>query len=163
MRILVYKRTHIGDPDREGRFGINGCMGSIRALEYDAVIGIGALTPEARSHGIHGRINWIGIGPQKDWGSAAMKIDSRGPQVRFRRFGLWENAGPLLRTEAPMLARRFYEGRARYVVAGFTPAEQREAESILGLIGKHQSASSHQAVRCKPKKTKGNCPPRRRC
>jgi len=26
-RVLVYKRTHHGDPDHYGQFGINDCMG----------------------------------------------------------------------------------------------------------------------------------------
>ncbi len=29
LRILTYKRTHIGDPDSIGQFGINDCMGRV--------------------------------------------------------------------------------------------------------------------------------------
>lgn len=39
MRTLVYKRTHNGDPDAEGRFGIHDCMGQVRGYGYEAVIG----------------------------------------------------------------------------------------------------------------------------
>jgi hypothetical protein len=163
VRILVYKRTHIGDPDRKGRFGINTCMGAVRALEYDAVIGIGALTAEARLCGIDGRINWIGIGPKKDWSASAMEIDPRGPQVRFRKFKLWDDAGPLLHVVGPMLARRFYERNARFVIEGLSAAEQREAEAILGLIGKHRGAPTRLTAGRKPARGKGGCPPRKRC
>jgi hypothetical protein len=39
MRILTYKRTHVGDPDQDGRFGIYDCMGRVRNYPFDAVIG----------------------------------------------------------------------------------------------------------------------------
>jgi hypothetical protein len=38
MRTLIYKRTHTGDPDASGCFGIFDCMGRVRALDFDAVI-----------------------------------------------------------------------------------------------------------------------------
>ena len=37
--VLIYKRTHTGDPDKNGIFGINNCMGSVRDWEFYAVIG----------------------------------------------------------------------------------------------------------------------------
>jgi hypothetical protein len=163
MRILIYKRTHRGDPDQKGRFGINTCMGSVRALEYDAVIGIGAMTSEAQSHGIHGRINWIGVGPKKDWSASAMRIDPRGPQVRFEEFALWEDAGPPLQADAPLLARRFYEKKARYVLTGLSSEEQKEAESILKLIGKFRGRASSSKTQCSPSKVGRGCPPRTQC
>jgi len=43
MRILIYKRTHTGDPDLKGRFGIHDCMGRVRDYDYDAVIGVGGI------------------------------------------------------------------------------------------------------------------------
>jgi hypothetical protein len=138
-------------------------MGAVRALEYDAVIGIGAMTPEARSHGIDGRINWIGIGPKKDWSASAMRIDPRGPQVRFEKFALWEDAGPPLHVETPMLARRLYERNARYVLAGLSAEEQREAESILRLIDRFRGKPSSSKARCLPSTRTGGCPPRNRC
>ena len=39
MRTLIYKRTHPGDPDAKGRFGIYDCMGRVRAWDFEAVIG----------------------------------------------------------------------------------------------------------------------------
>lgn len=84
-------------------------MGSVHALEYDAVIGAGAMTAEAQSYGIHGRINWIDIGTKKNWSASAMRVDPCGLQVRFEKFALWEDARPSLQAEAPTLSRRFYE------------------------------------------------------
>ena len=43
MRTLIYKRTHLGDPDLFGTFGINDCMGEVRARQFDAVIGVGGI------------------------------------------------------------------------------------------------------------------------
>lgn len=40
MKILTYKRTHTGDPDNSGHFGISDCMGVVRSYEYDAVLGL---------------------------------------------------------------------------------------------------------------------------
>jgi hypothetical protein len=42
-RILVYKRTHNGDPDQNGCFGAEDCMGMVRERHFDAVIGIGGI------------------------------------------------------------------------------------------------------------------------
>ena len=61
--MLIYKRTHNGDPDRFGHFGINDCMGQLRARRFDAVIGVGGIGAEPKSLGIAGKVNWIGIGP----------------------------------------------------------------------------------------------------
>ena len=40
MQTLIYKRTHKGDPDKQGRFGIHDCMGRVRSRDFDAVIGM---------------------------------------------------------------------------------------------------------------------------
>jgi hypothetical protein len=65
MHILTYKRTHIGDPDSNGCFGINGCMGRVRGFNFDAVIGVGGIGWEPKSYGIDKKINWIGFKPYK--------------------------------------------------------------------------------------------------
>ena len=62
MPVFIYKRTHTGDPDKNGCFGIEDCMGEKRSWEYDAVIGIGGRGAEAESYGIDRKVNWIGIG-----------------------------------------------------------------------------------------------------
>ena len=43
--VMIYKRTHNGDPDSTGVFGINDCMGRIRDRNYDAVNGTGGNKP----------------------------------------------------------------------------------------------------------------------
>lgn len=60
-RVLIYKRTHIGDPNARGEFGCSDCMRQIRGYRYDAVIGIGGSSYEPRSHAIDGRITWVGV------------------------------------------------------------------------------------------------------
>ena len=125
MRTLVYKRTHTGDPDSGGRFGIHGCMGRVRAWDYDAVIGVGGLGPEPTSHGIDGRVTWIGIGPRKATGK-----DPRGPLVTFDHFVLYDAHGPLLHEHAPRLAKHMYEGRVR-VLINPSPEEAKEIARLL--------------------------------
>ena len=62
MRTLIYKRTHSGDPDPQtGVFGNHDCMGSVRAWEFDAVIGIGGVGPEPRRHGIAGKLTYVAV------------------------------------------------------------------------------------------------------
>ena len=40
-------------------------MGRVRAREFDAVIGVGGLSAEPRSHGIDGRVTWVGVGARR--------------------------------------------------------------------------------------------------
>ena len=63
MRTLIYKRTHHGDPDVSGQFGIHGCMGRVRAWDFEAVIGVGGVGPEPRSEGLDCKVNWISDRP----------------------------------------------------------------------------------------------------
>jgi len=83
MRTLIYKRTHPGDPDGKGQFGIHGCMGRVRTWRFEAVIGVGGTGAEPRSHGLDGKVNWIGIGPHKmgavDHNSALRTPTPRNP------------------------------------------------------------------------------------
>jgi hypothetical protein len=57
MKTLVYKRTHNGDPDVEGRFGIHDCMGQVRGYGFEAVIGVGGVGDEPEAWGIAGKLN----------------------------------------------------------------------------------------------------------
>lgn len=88
MRTLIYKRTHPGDPDAEGRFGIQDCMGRVRTWGFDAVIGVGGIGAEPESHGLARKVNWIGIGPHK-----RVETGKRGPVVTFDHFLLFESDG----------------------------------------------------------------------
>src|SRR5437016_4375249 len=124
MRILVYKRTHSGDPDAAGRFGIKDCMGGVRGRIYDAVIGIGGDGPEPRRNGIAGKLTWIGIGPRQiGW-------RGRGPIVGFEHFLYYGEAGPELAPLAPVIAQHMYEGRVR-VLINMSDDERKEAEAIV--------------------------------
>jgi hypothetical protein len=159
MRTLVYKRTHTGDPDSGGRFGINGCMGRVRAWSFDAVIGVGGLGPEPTRYGIDGRVTWIGIGPRKVPGK-----DPRGPLVTFDHFILFDEQGPLLHQRAPRLARHMYEGRVRALINP-SPEEAKEIARLLRLARKAPPSSgkttnpTRRAISCGcGKKHTPSCP-----
>lgn len=127
MRTLVYKRTHVGDPDAEGCFGIEDCMGRVRAYEFDSVIGVGGISSQPRSQDIAGKINWIGLGARKK-----SVGNRRAPIVTFQHFMLYETEGKNLRDIAPALAERLLSKNAR-VVVNFTAEEQREVNKILSM------------------------------
>jgi len=160
MRILIYKRTHHGDPDAGGCFGINDCMGKVRAHEFDAVIGVGGIGGEARSYNINGKINWIGIGPQK--------LDvprKRGPEVTFDHFLDYGTRGPDFRVVAPLLAERIYRDNVRVLLLSPTSDEFREAKRIVSRASRSKasarrsmSASAVAALhRCKPRRLTRRC------
>ena len=101
VQVLIYKRTHIGDPDETGAFGMYECMGQVRAREFDAVIGVGGIGPEAVRFGIDRKVNWIGIGRHQ------IGVASDGyPLLAFEQFYLKDAKGPLLSDKARGLAKR---------------------------------------------------------
>jgi hypothetical protein len=154
MRILVYKRTHTGDPDGEGNFGCDDCMGVVRGYKYDAVIGVGGIGSEARSENIAGKITWIGIGPSKQWLAADEAPGMRGPLVTFKKFARLDENGPPLIAWALMLARHLYERKARYLLGNLSDAEQREDEEILRLARSRKPSATNAEKRksvCIPK------------
>ncbi|MBI4775405.1 MAG: hypothetical protein HY788_14750 [Deltaproteobacteria bacterium] len=146
MRILTYKRTHTGDPDSSGRFGINTCMGRIRDYRFDAVIGIGGIGVEPKRYGIAEKINWIGIGPVRH-GTPS----KRASEVTFKHFVLLDDQGPNLEALAPNLAKRFYKGGARLLLEDYSDIELAEA---LGII--EWSKSQKSVIKVDDKATKGS-------
>jgi hypothetical protein len=74
-RILVYKRTHNGDPNEAGKFGCNDCMGTVRDWDFDAVIGVGGIS--ATAYKMEGKITWIGIRPFESEREAAARMVRR--------------------------------------------------------------------------------------
>ena len=113
-RVLIYKRTHRGDPDALGIFGIHDCMRSVRDFDYEAVIGVGGVGAEPRAQGIAGKITWIGIGPRK--------TRSRGRTlVTFNHFILDDTNGPRFRADAPNLAARVYRDNIRILIHDLSP------------------------------------------
>lgn len=128
MNILVYKRTHHGDPGEDGCFGVYDCMGAVRGRDYDAVIGVGGTGHEPQTQGIAGMVNWIGVGPHKKY------VDGkRGPEVTFDPFVLLGGDGPDFRTIAPVLAKRMYGKNVRSVLQGLTDEEMDEALKIVAM------------------------------
>jgi hypothetical protein len=125
MNILVYKRTHHGDPGPDGVFGIYDCMGAVRDRDFDAVIGVGGIGGEAEANGIAGVVNWIGVGPHKKY------VGKRGPEVTFDKFVFYGGDGADLRAHAPALAKRLYDERARSILHGLDHREKMEALRII--------------------------------
>lgn len=155
MRVLVYKRTHNGDPDANGCFGAHDCMGTVRAREFDAVIGVGGIGPEAVSNGIDGQVNWVGIGPHK-----RPVRGKRGPEVLFDHFLYFGADGPDFRTLAPKLAARMYGENVRSVLC-MSAVEQEEAEGVVRLAEGEPSSPGLQQGRVRVGRA-GVCRPGRR-
>ncbi len=155
MRILVYKRTHNGDPDQYGCFGVDDCMGAVRKRYFDAVIGVGGIGPEAQASGIANKVNWIGIGPHKTDGP------KRGPFVRFDHFLDFGTDGLDFLDVAPTLAKRMYSRNVRHVMDSLNKQEYAE---VLGLLKLAENAAP-SAKRRTIVKRKGwsDCPAQRRC
>lgn len=127
MKTLVYKRTHIGDPDETGWFGIRDCMGRVRGYEFDSVIGVGGKSSQPHSQGIAEKLNWIGLGARKN-----IVNNRRAPVVTFEHFILYEDRGENINDLAPALARHLFAKNTR-VLVNFTKAEQKEVNKILNM------------------------------
>lgn len=155
MRTLIYKRTHPGDPDREGRFGIHGCMKRVRAWPFEAVIGVGGIGAEPKSHGLDRKVNWIGIGVCK---TGAANEDG-WPVVTFEHFRLRDSEGESFDDLAPQLADRIYSNNVRVLMNSLNPEEQREVARILALA---ENAPPSSADGAGPVTTSQGCAPRTR-
>lgn len=131
MRVLIYKRTHSGDPDPvTGVFGNNHCMGRVRGWVFDAVIGVGGIGTYAQAENIAGLLTWIGIGAHKTG-------NLRTPQVTFDHFWYRGDRVPRLDQIAPILANHIYGRNVRVVTSSsLTAAETAEVEKILALARK---------------------------
>ena len=147
MRVLIYKRTHNGDPDRSGRFGIHDCMGSVRNHEFDAVIGVGGIGAEAQASGIDGQINWIGVGVHK-----ASLRGGRGPIMTFDHFVEYGMDGPDFRSVAPHLAHQIYGGRVRHQILD---GDDDEVKLILSMAEDAPPSGGHVQQRRPKAKPKG--------
>jgi hypothetical protein len=135
-RVLIYKRTHHGDPDHFGQFGINDCMGQVRARNFDAVIGVGGIGLEPRKAGIAGKVNWIGIGPHK-------RLGLRGPIVTFDHFLDFGEKGPDFTHLAPRLASHMYGQNVRaknYDVNG-------KRDEVAGILRLAENAPPSKRLR----------------
>lgn len=160
IRILTYKRTHTGDPDRLGRFGIRDCMGRVRDLNFDAVIGVGGKGAEPVRCGIARKLTWVGIGPRRSFHGLG-----RGGLVEFDHFVLFDSAGPELIAVAPNLARLMYDRNRRFVLDSYPEAAYAEALQILNMARRNAVASNADTRpggrKCRPTKVcvSRKCPP----
>ena len=130
MNTVIYKRTHTGDPEESGVFGIHDCMGRIRDWNYDAVIGVGGKRPWPGDEGIALKINWVGVNPDKKKFPPA----KRGPRVSFDRFVLDNEKGKPLKTLGPKLFKYMFEDHPyiRHVMSESLPrGTQKEITKIL--------------------------------
>ncbi len=140
MRILIYKRTHSGDPDPEtGVFGNHNCMGMMRGWRFDAVIGIGGVRSEPQRHAIARKLTWIGIGPRK-------LDDGPRPKLAFKHFLHFGKRGQLLEKIAPTLAKRMYGKNVRFLLDSLSEKEKSEITRIL-CLAKDAPRSTQQATR----------------
>jgi hypothetical protein len=134
MRVLIYKRTHPGDPNADGVFGCEDCMGAVRGRRFDAVIGVGGKGAESQYWGLNRRLNWVGVGAHP---SQSVPVGHRGPLLTFDRFVLFEDRGPPLKDIAPTLARHLYNVNRRVVMSeALSPKLQREIRAILALASR---------------------------
>ncbi len=130
MKILIYKRTHKGDPSPEGVFGNQDCMGRIRNWKYDGVIGIGGKAPWKPDSDIKYKINWIGLGPKK-----VISPDLRGDQVVFDHFKLYEEAGENIKEKYPNLFRYMFDSGKRWDMSDNLPEDVfNEVQQIFNSI-----------------------------
>ncbi|HFZ3996191.1 hypothetical protein, partial [Vibrio cholerae] len=157
-RVLVYKRTHTGDPNLAGDFGVNDCMGKVRGYDYDAVIGVGGIGHEPTRYGIQRKVNWVGINPTRFTNSVKKRCDI----VRFSKFVLLEDQGPDFQMLAPLLAKRLYDNKARFLLSSLNEQELLEANTViehclnLESIKKQGTYKSGCKSTCFPRKIVGN-------
>jgi hypothetical protein len=144
MKILVYRRTHTGDPNSKGVFGCNNDMGSIRDWNY-AVIGIGGKNPHPSCGSIKERITWVGICPVKTVSPHGFK----GSLVTFRKFILWDGGGPLVKGNYPALYEYMFEKNRIPRTALFNIAVPNPCASISGAADTY-TAISDDAISSAP-------------
>lgn len=150
MKILIYKRTHRGDPDERGIFGVNDCMGRVRNWEYDAVIGIGGKSPWKDDKDIKYKVNWVGIAPKK-----VQSHWARGYCIVFSHFALFEDKGKNIKTNYPKLFKYMYDNGKRLEMS-FPVNVLREVEQILELALDSPPSRDYEIAELADSKTEEN-------
>lgn len=141
MKVLIYKRTHKGDPDEEGIFGIQDCMGRVRNWDYEAVIGIGGKTSWKGDEGIKCRINWIGLGPKRITPHPNRGIN----QIVFSNFELYEENGEDIAENYPNLFKYMYDSRKRFDMSSELPENVfEEIHKILNSIKDSPASKAYE-------------------
>lgn len=74
MKILIYKRTHVGDPNTKREFGNENCMGRVRNFPFDLVIGVGGVGGQPIQQRLARKINWVGRKPKRSANPSGCKI-----------------------------------------------------------------------------------------
>ena len=132
MKIFIYKRTHKHDPDENGVFGNEDCMGRLRNGNYDAVIGIGGLAPWAEDIDIKGKINWVGLDPKR-----IPYPKYRGDLIVFSHFALYEERGKDIKQNYPYLYKFIYKNNCGFVkTSDFPKSVQNELDQIIKSVQK---------------------------
>lgn len=138
MRTFIYERTHTGDQDKHGCFGVYDCLGKHRGYRFEAVIGIGGIGAEPKAAGIARKLNWVGIGARK-----TQDRQSRGPLIMFEYFVLFDDKGTDLRAVVPRLAGRMYSKPGpRFVFNDNLNAHQQAEVDRLLQMAKSKPPSS---------------------
>lgn len=142
MKILIYKRTHKGDPNSDGIFGCNGCMGKVRSWSYDAVIGIGGSVPRKGHADIKHKINWVGLNPKKTF------CPQHGNMVVFRHFKLYEENGKNIKDHYPNLFEHMYRVNRRLCTSPSLPKNVlKEVETIINSIKNSPPSKKYNVVK----------------
>lgn len=163
-KILIYKRTHDGDPDNAGRFGIQDCMGRVRSFGFDGVIGVGGVSGWPVSQGLDRKVNWVGRHPQRVPSSMP---GARAPILQFAApdFALFEHRGPQVADLSKALAKHVYGRRLRYFIVTPGDALYDDACALIAALldsppaGNPKPRTSKSANGCRPPQRKG-CRPR---
>lgn len=142
MKVLIYKRTHKHDPNTEGVFGNQDCMGRVRNFNYDAVIGIGGKAPWKVDEDIKHKINWIGLEPKK---IPSPKL--RGDKVVFSHFALYEEKGVNIKENFPNLFEYMYGSRKRFDMSSDLPKDVfEEVKAILDTIKDYPASKAYNTI-----------------
>lgn len=139
MSYLIYRRTHPFDPNRQGVFGCQDCMGNVRNWNYQVVVGVGGFGAEPRSWGMEGRLNWVGINKRE--GPVHPK---RGvPKYTFEYFVLLEHKGPYFAAMCPRLAERLYGTPGRASFRHFRAHELAELKKLVTWAKRKAGPTKH--------------------
>lgn len=141
MRIFVYVMTHLGDPNEQGCWGCEDCMGEKRGWDFDAVIGVGGVGAE--KYGFSDQVKWIGIMP------TYTDVGKKGPEVTFKHFRYFKKNAPSI---PPRLAARIK--RAPRGLMNLTATEQKQAEKLLEMA---MHAAPSQVLSKSRAKQQGSC------
>lgn len=135
--VLIYKRTHKGDPDDKGIFGINTCMKSVRNSKFDAVIGIGGKTGD---EGIAYRINYVGLGATKP----SINPEDKCSYVIFENFIRFDENGEKVEKVARKLYEYLYVNNVRVVKLDKDSEYWGEVKEILKLAENAPPSSGYE-------------------